>query len=201
VTQPRQVTAVPAAQLLRIAAVALLTLTPLLTIPLPGWAQQGAAVDVGRIEFNEPLQAGEAHTLPTIGVRNPGTDTSVYVLSMQPLETDQATPDGDWFRFSPAQLELAPGQRDQVQVQLTIPPDARPGGYEALLAAELVVGGEGARVGAAAASHLTFAVATVPQGRSWIIVLVVGLLTAALLFLMLRAANRRYTFQKIQRRS
>ena len=48
----------------------------------PEAARGCVALDVGRIDENQPLLACQDFTLTVIGVRNPGAVTSMYVMGV-----------------------------------------------------------------------------------------------------------------------
>jgi hypothetical protein len=72
---------------------------------------------------------------------------------------DAGRPADAWFTFEPAELTLQPGESRPVQARLTLPVDAEPGTYAALMGPQIVADGGGAQVGAAAAARLTFEIA------------------------------------------
>jgi hypothetical protein len=125
----------------------------------PGRAARGVAIDLGRIEIEQKLTPGGSYRLPVMGVRNPGTETTSYVLKASPVEVEEReAPPVDWFHFSPAKLTLKPNQTRPVKVRLELPTGAHPGDYVALVGPQIVAEGDGAQVGAAAASRVTFSV-------------------------------------------
>jgi hypothetical protein len=143
-----------------------LGLTPLLGILLlvATWpdvvrGDRGVAVDIGRIDVEERLSRGGTYQLPSIGVRNPGTETTDYRMGVSYVQDQDGrrAPEA-WFSFDPQEVTLAPGETTPVSVTLDIPAGARPDDYEALLQAEIVPEGEGTTVGAAAAATLKFTV-------------------------------------------
>lgn len=126
----------------------------------PALASQSVSIDVGRIDVTDALAPGGEYKLPPFGVRNPGSDPTTYRIVVTYIDGQDATrPAQSWFSFSPDSLTLAPGQSQPVQAKITLPPDAEPGSYAALIGPEIVADGSGAQVGAAAAAHLTFSVA------------------------------------------
>jgi hypothetical protein len=78
------------------------------------------------------------------------------------MDSDRLHPAEEWFKFSPATLQLEPGERQTTEVTLTVPHNAEYGDYEALIVAQIAADGDGATVGAAAASRLTFTVEDPP---------------------------------------
>jgi hypothetical protein len=122
-------------------------------------ASRGAAIDLGRIQIQQKLTPGGTYRLPTMGVRNPGTETTSYELKGSPLHAEgRESPPSDWFHFSPSRLTLKPNETRQVRIRIELPTGADPGDYVALVGPQIVTGGSGAQVGAAAASRVTFTV-------------------------------------------
>lgn len=169
--------------------------------------QQGAALDRARIDVDEPLEPGGRYELPELGVRNPGTAPTAYQMAAQPTDRAEHTAKPDWFVFSPDQFALDPDDDQGVGVALELPDDAEPGGYEVLLAAQVTPDGQGARVGGAAASQLSFEIGQASQadgqgpaelgegpGRWLALALLAALVVAGLVWLA-----RRYEL-RIQRR-
>jgi hypothetical protein len=122
-------------------------------------ASSGVSVDLGRIEISQQLSPGGAYTLPTIGVSNPGSEATSYVMVASPV-ADPAfeAPPASWFEFSPPGMTLAPGETRPIHVRIVLPADAPPGDYIALVGAQIANPGPGATVGAAAAARTTFTV-------------------------------------------
>ena len=132
----------------------------LLAIVGPVAASGGVSVDLGRIEITQQLTAGASYTLPTLGVRNPGTERARYVMVASPVagEDGATLTDPSWFRFEPASLTLEGGEVQRVRIRLVLPTDAQPGDYTVLVGAQIAADGEGATVGAAAAARTTFTI-------------------------------------------
>lgn len=140
-------------------AACLLAGCALLLIASPVVAATGVSVDIGRIEITQALSPGGAYTLPTIGVRNPGTEPTAYTMVANPVQDPaRVAPPAGWFEFEPASLTLEPGESRPVRVRIILPSDARPGDYIALVGAQIATQGSGATVGAAAAARTTFTV-------------------------------------------
>lgn len=149
-----------------VAGLLLTTLVLLAGAGVEAWADRGVAVDVGRIDLDGPVRPGRDHALPAITVRNPGSETAAYTWSVQPVASDRSSPSPEWFELTPDTVELAPGETRSTEVVLTPDRGARPGEYEALVAAQLTTTGQGAQVGAAAATRLTFSVAPLGSGMT-----------------------------------
>ncbi|MGH2598299.1 MAG: hypothetical protein ACRDJ9_02815 [Dehalococcoidia bacterium] len=108
--------------------------------------------------------------MPAIGVRNPGSEPATYQMGVSSIQDQpERRPPGGWFRFSPEKFSLEPGATQPVQIVLGIPTDAEPDDYAALLQAQVAPSGEGAQVGAAAASHLTFTVEPSSMLEAWLL--------------------------------
>jgi hypothetical protein len=126
----------------------------------PVLATHAVSIDVGRIDVTDALAPGGEYRLPSFGVRNPGTETTTYRVVVSYIDgQDAGRPDQAWFVFTPAELTLAPGQSQAVSAKITLPPDAEPGQYAALIGPQIVAEGTGAQIGAAAAARLTFTIA------------------------------------------
>ena len=72
---------------------------------------------------------------------------------------EKLRPPASWFTFNPSTFSLEVGATRPVESRLTIPSDAEPGDYEALIGPQIVSDGTGASVGAGAAARLSFSVA------------------------------------------
>lgn len=133
-------------------------------------ADVGVAIDIGRIAIDQTLSKGGSYQLPSIGVRNPGSETATYRMGVSYIQ-DQAErePPSDWFTFTPATFTLEPGAAMPVRIALEIPTDAEPDDYAALIQAQIAPSGEGAQVGAAAASQLTFTVEPSTILEAWLV--------------------------------
>ena len=149
----------------RTALVVAIALAAGLLVPAAG-ADRGVSVDLGRIDIDQKLEAGGSYTLPTMGVRNPGTEMTSYRMGAQAIRGSRS-PDEEWFEFQPRELRLKPGESRQVRTRLRLPTGAEPGDYEALLGAQIVSDGGGVQVGAAAAARLTFTVEPSSQLAAW----------------------------------
>lgn len=131
----------------------------LLVSAAPVFAGKAVSIDVGTIAVRERLVPGGEYRLPTFGVRNPGTEPTAYVIAVSYVDGQTALrPPAEWFTFSPASFSLEVGASRPVEVRLTIPSDAEPGDYQALIGPQIVSDGTGASVGAGAAARLSFSV-------------------------------------------
>jgi hypothetical protein len=134
----------------------------------PASADLGVALDLGKLEIVQTLTPGGGYSLPPVGVRNPGDEVTTYRMVVSSVQDQPGirVPE-DWVDFEPAQVTLEPGETEKVQARLSLPTGADPGGYEGLLAAQIVTAGDGAQVGAAAAAKLTFEVESATLLGAW----------------------------------
>lgn len=131
----------------------------LLVSAAPALAGKAVSIDVGTIAVRELLVPGGEYRLPTFGVRNPGTESTAYVITVSYVDgQDALRPPASWFTFSPSSFSLEVGASRPVEARLTIPTDAEPGDYAALIGPQIVADGTGASVGAGAAAKLSFTV-------------------------------------------
>jgi len=139
-----------------------------LLVAAPASADRGVSIDVGKIAISQKLLPGGAYHLPTIGVRNPGTEPTSYRLTVSYVQGQGARqPPEGWFRFSPQTLTLRPGQTGQVRTRIELPRGAEPGSYAALVGAQIENTGTGTQVGAGAAAHMTFTVEPASLFQAW----------------------------------
>jgi hypothetical protein len=133
-------------------------------------ADIGVAIDLGRIDVEQRLSKGGSYQLPVIGVRNPGSEAAAYQMGVSSIQGQpERPPPAGWFRFSPDRFTLEPGATQPVQITLDIPAGAEPDDYAALLQAQIAPSGEGAQIGAAAASQLTFTVEPSTLLEAWLL--------------------------------
>lgn len=139
-------------------------------LPQRGHADIGVALDTGAIAVTQRLSKGGTYQLPVVGVRNPGSEASVYTMGVGHFQGQPGRrPPPEWFTFSPSRFTLAPGASQPVRVTLDIPVNARPDDYAALLHAQIAPDGVGGQVGAAAASQLTFTVKPSTYLEAWFV--------------------------------
>jgi hypothetical protein len=177
---------------------------------VPAAATTGVSIDVSRINVTQELAPGGEYTLPTFGVRNPGTEATAYEIVVTYVDGQGAhQPPAEWFTFSPGSLTLAGGDSRPVTISLEVPPDAPAGEYEALIGPQIAAEGSGPHVGAAAAARLFFTVSECDGLECWLrwigrwigehlYVLLIPLALAALIGL--RIVRRRFAFS-VQRRA
>ncbi len=131
-------------------------------------ADRGVALDLGKLEIQQVLTPGGGYRLPPVGVRNPGGEKTTYRMTVSSVQGQGGIPvPEDWFRFEPREVTLAPGETRKVATRLSLPTGADPGGYETLLAAQIVSDKAGAQVGAAAAAKVTFEVESATLLGAW----------------------------------
>jgi hypothetical protein len=148
----------------------LLILTVALATARTARADKGVALDVGTVKVEKKLSRGGSYTLPPIGVRNPGDETTTYRMGIDFVEDQgRRRPSQSWFSFEPAQFTLEPGATTRVRIDLDVPPGARPDDYEALVVATIVTEGEGTALGGAAAARLNFTVKSSNIFEAWLL--------------------------------
>ena len=140
-----------------------------MTWAAPAAAGKAVSIDVGSIAIREQLLPGGVYHLPTFGVRNPGTETTSYEISVSYVDGQQALrPPEEWFSFDPGTLTLGIEASRAVETTLRIPIDAEPGDYAALIGPQIVSEGSGPQVGAGAAARLTFTVQPSSAFDAWL---------------------------------
>ena len=141
----------------------------LLVSAAPVQAGRAVSIDVGTIAVREQLVPGGEYRLPTFGVRNPGSESTSYQISVSYVDGQEALrPPLAWFSFDPASLTLAVGESRPVSTRLQIPSHAEPGDYSALVGPQIVSEGNGAHVGAGAAARVTFTVQPSSALDAWL---------------------------------
>jgi len=135
----------------------------------PVAAGRAVSIDVGSIAVREQLVPGGEYRLPTFGVRNPGTEPTSYLLTVSYVDgQDGIRPPIEWFSFEPETLTLGVGESRAVETTLTIPTDAEPGDYSALIGPQISAEGSGPQVGAGAAARLTFTIQPSSALDAWL---------------------------------
>ncbi len=135
----------------------------------PVAAGKAVSIDVGSIAVREQLVPGGEYRLPTFGVRNPGTESTSYVLDVSYVDGQEALrPPAEWFSFAPSTLTLGVGESRAVETMLEIPTDAEPGEYAALIGPQIVAEGSGPTIGAGAAARLSFTVQPSSALDAWL---------------------------------
>lgn len=172
-------------------------------------ASTGVSIDVGSIAVSQVLVPGEEYTLPTFGVRNPGTEATTYRVVVTYVDGQAGVaPAEAWFTFDPGDLTIGPGESRPVRTRLVIPPDAEPGEYAALIGPQIVSQGGGAQVGAAAAAKLTFRVGESSGLDAWLRAIgrflaqnpwVLALGGLLLLYVAVRSLRKRFTLSVARR--
>jgi hypothetical protein len=124
-----------------------------------------------KIAVNRELRQGEDVALPSLSVGMPGgSPATIEINILHVSEQAELSPEGSWFRFEPQRFETTPGRNTVVAVHLSLPREAPPGAYKALIQARAVrdpaapQGGVG--ISGAVASTLTFGVRDV-NFRPW----------------------------------
>ena len=139
----------------------ILILAILLLLPASSvLAKIGVGVNLGTIDIDEPLVPGGTYKFPSVGVTNTGDETSDYEMTISYHEDqDGQRPPRDWFTFTPATFTLDGAASKPVAISLTLPVNAPPGDYFALLEAHPIVSAQGGTtIGIAAATKASFTV-------------------------------------------
>ncbi len=137
----------------------LLSVLGIFAIVTPAYANIGVGVGTGKIVINDTLKPGQIYILPSLTVLNTGDETSYYKVSITYHEQQpELMPPAEYFEFSPATFELAPGEAQVVDIRLNLPLKVEPGKYFAYLEASptATTAAGGASVGVAAAAKLYF---------------------------------------------
>jgi hypothetical protein len=120
-----------------------------------------------KVQVNDMLKQGQEVSLPPLSVGMPGNSPATIEINVLHVGAPpELMPSESWFRFEPQRFETQPGKNAIVQVHLTLPREAKPGDYKALLQAKAVrdpaaptQGGVG--ISGAVASTVLFSVADV----------------------------------------
>jgi hypothetical protein len=143
---------------LNIVVLALVALA--IVFPLQTEAKIGVGVGTGKIEVDEGLMPGTIYRLPSISVINTGDIEGSYSLKITyHNQQEEIRPEAEWFKFSPSEFSLEPGQIQVVDITLDLPVKVVPGKYFAYVEAYPLSNNAetgGATVGIAAASKLYF---------------------------------------------
>jgi MYXO-CTERM domain-containing protein len=133
--------------------------------PMAAEADKGVGVTLGKIDVEDRLVGGGGYALPPLGVVNTGTEASEYEVKIGfQVDDPRKQPHPGWFDVEPRRFRLDAGESRTVKVDLTLPTGATPGDYFALIEAHIVNEGQGAVIGAAAATQLSFTV----KPSSWL---------------------------------
>ena len=120
----------------------------------------GVGVGTGKIVVEDELKPGSVYRLPSISVINTGDVTGLYSIGIAYHEKQpELEPPKAWFRFSPEEFSLEPGQLQVVDITLDVPVNAVPGDYFAYVEAFPLSNsatGSVTTIGIAAASKLYF---------------------------------------------
>ena len=70
--------------------------------PTAASADKGVALDIGKIEIAQTLTPGGVYNLPPVGVRNPGTEETRYIMGVTFIDGDagRVIPE-EWVTFEP----------------------------------------------------------------------------------------------------
>jgi hypothetical protein len=122
-------------------------------------ANTGVGIMPGIIRVDETLLPGQYYNLPSIQVRNTGTEACNYKVELARMaEQEELEPPAELIVMSPTHFQLEPGASQTVSLSLSIPVKAKPGDYLGYIEAHPVVEGGGMSVGVAAATKLYFTI-------------------------------------------
>lgn len=146
-----------------------LTLFFCLFLPLPAWARRGVGVSTGKIIVEEKLMPGVIYKLLPLNVVNTGDESSDYEAEITYYQDqEEFSPPQAWFKLSPKEFYLKPGETEMVEISLSVPIKAIPGDYFCFLEGHPVVKAEegvtAVNVAAAAKLYFTIAPANFWQG-------------------------------------
>ncbi len=131
-------------------------------------ADQGVSISVGRIDVSRRLAPGGRYHLPTLSVSNIGDRAERYEVVINYLqEADRDRPPRGWFDISPSVIDLAPGESSAIELDIDLPPGARPGSYVALVEAHPAAAPGGTTISAAAATQVSFTVKPSNWMEAW----------------------------------
>ena len=136
----------------------------------PAWASVGVGVGAVPLRLAAPARPGGHYRLPSLYVVNTGTQTSDYLVRVQPLghPPGRAVP-AAWVHLGRTRLRLRPRHHALIPVTLAVPTGAAAGAYRTDLIASTAMTrlGHGAALGAAAADRLSFTVDSPGRGLTW----------------------------------
>lgn len=134
----------------------------LVIIPSQAIAGIGVGVGTGKIVIDETLKPGTVYRLPPISVINTGDIEGKYSLTVTyHQDQKELRPDVNWFKFSPSEFNLKPGEVKSVEMTLDLPIKTEPGEYFAYLEAFPLSNTDekgATTIGIAAASKIYFSV-------------------------------------------
>jgi hypothetical protein len=179
--------------------------------PLAAQARIGVGVGLGKIQIDEPLQAGGIYNLPSLPVINTGDEPGEYGTSVAYLEgAPQLRPAQEWFRFEPQNFYLEPGKVQLVNATLTLPTKVQPGDYFAYLEGrpESKASNGQTAIGVAAAAKIYFTVAPsnifqasyyrlaslYAQNSPWDTIVLAVLVFSAIVYFAVKFIGKRFNF-------
>ncbi|KAB2951641.1 hypothetical protein F9B85_11445 [Heliorestis acidaminivorans] len=102
----------------------------LLLFLFPSLGEAGVTVAPGRISIDQPVKAGSTIELPTYTITNRSGIAIDVIVKVSDHGSDKRTePLEEWFSFSPKHLAIDAGEKREVKIILSLPPDATPGSY------------------------------------------------------------------------
>ena len=93
--------------------------------------------DAKSITVDQAVHPGQSVTLPSFGIYNNGTKPANYQMTVVSVGAKDRL-DPSWVTLEPKEFSLEPGGKSTITATISVPADARPGTYRALLAGRLV---------------------------------------------------------------
>ena len=134
----------------------------LFVTPAVTFADIGVSNNTAKIVLDKPLVAGANYDIPSIQVKNTGTEGTDFGVSIEYNQVQsQLRPDAKWVNLSPLTFHLLPGETKIVKASLAIPVSAQPGDYFAYIEAHSVSDSSlgGASIAGAASTKFYFSIA------------------------------------------
>ncbi len=179
--------------------------------PMIVFGRIGVGVGLGKIQIDEPLQAGGIYNLPSLPVINTGDEPGQYGTSVGYLKgAPQLRPAQEWFQFEPQSFYLEPGKVQLVKITLTLPTKIQPGDYFAYLKGHPASKSSNGQtsIGVAAATKIYFTVipSNIFQGiyyrfvslyvkyHPWDTIVIVIILSAVIIYFIGKFIRKRFQF-------
>jgi hypothetical protein len=172
----------------------------LVAVPQAAQASVGVGIQAGPVRLSGVAHPGQSVALPPVSVVNAGTRHEWIHVGVQrdPRGGGRTVPPS-WVQPGVPSVRLAPRHAVRISLELVVPAGAKPGSYvsDIVATASGQPSGEGANLGAAAATLLEFRVAPDPAPGFWWSVftqsfwaLVIIILLAAVVLVVRRSGLR-----------
>ena len=174
----------------------------LFSTPYFAFADVGVTVNTAKIALDKAIVPGATYDIPSIQVKNSGTEGSDYGVTVDYNQTQtEMKPDIGWFTMTPSTFHLEPGESKIVKLSIALPTSAAAGDYFSYIEAHSMKkdGSTDTSIAGAAAAKFYFSVAKsnifeksyystvsfVHQNSSWSYI-VLGLLAIGIIYLFVR---------------